>query len=324
MQAYLAQRDVAPLVELLKTYDDEKDAAKCYATLAYLSCAGAGGGPRLSEDMAEMIEAFYLSTSIHDDALDREDEHVRRRGEFSRNSYVVLGDCFFVRLGVALARAMSRIPEARRDVALDRFERYLHDVAESQIRDEHAHGKVPSTVEAIRQMKLRGGTWGRLCTEIPALAGGLADDEARQLGNAAEELFMALTVRDDLRDLEDDLRNGILTLSPATYFEEVEDRPQELSTTMLPSQLESFIDLLHTEGMVSRALNAGRRYATEGVQRLGAFLDGKEDMNWYLLLMIFRLVEKRFEEFTPSHVRRSQLGIGFSGCRPDGLATIGF
>ena len=35
-------------------------------------------------------------------------------------------------------------------------------------------------------------------------------------------------------------------------------------------------------------------------------------MNWYLLLMLFRIMEKRFAAFTPAHVREGKLGAGFA------------
>ena len=317
MHDLLADRDVKPLLDLLHLYDDEKDLAKCYSTFAYVSCSAAGGSRELASRMGEFIEAFYLATSVHDDVLDIHDDHLQKlHGELSSNTYVVLGDCFFVRMGIALARATPLIPEPQRDVVIARYEQYLLDVAESQIVDEHSQGKITNCKAAIRQMELRGGTWGKLCVEIPSLAGGFSTDEASLLGEAGENLFLALTVRDDLMDLRDDLSNGILTLAPAEFLECVgAERPLEAETCFQSTQIDAFIDLLHSDGAIQAALDCGQEYSTNALRIVNKVLKERNDMNWYLLLMLFRIMAKRFEEFTPDDVKRRQLGSGLSGLK---------
>ena len=59
----LKGRNVAPLIELLGVYDDEKDVAKCYSTFAYLSCAGAGGSQGLAETMAVLDSCTHRCAS---------------------------------------------------------------------------------------------------------------------------------------------------------------------------------------------------------------------------------------------------------------------
>jgi len=263
--------------------------------------------------MAEVIEGFYMATSVHDDVLDCADEHVQqKRLSTTANTYMVLGDCFFVQIATALARATPLIPEANRELTVGRFEQYMLDTAESQIADEHSHGKIPTQEEAIRQMKLRGGTWGRLCMEVPALAGGASESEAAELGETGENLFMGLTVRDDLRDLRDDLGNRVLTLAPALFINDYEGDSIDFQTPMEPNQMDALIDLLCSDGAVERSLSCGRDYTTRALAQLREFLDGKDDMNWFLLQMIFRLTNKRIQEFTPEHVLAGRLGIGFS------------
>ena len=312
----LSQRDVDPLLDLLKLYDDEKDLAKCYSSFAYLSCEAAGGTRELASRMGELIEAFYLATSVHDDVLDIHDDHLQTHGDISPNTYIVLGDCFFVRMGIALARATPMIADDQRDAVIERYEQYLLDVAESQVVDEHSQGKPTSRKAAIRQMELRGGTWGRLCVEIPSLAGGLSIEEARMLGQAGENLFLALTVRDDLMDLRDDLSNGILTLAPAVFLESVgADQSWQGQSCYQPTQVDAFVDLLHSDGAIQSALDCGREYSSNALRIVNEVLRDRNDMSWYLLLMLFRIMAKRFEEFTPQDVRDRQLGSGLSGLK---------
>lgn len=314
LEIAFAGREVQPMLELLQTYDNEKDLAKCYSSFAYLSCAGAGGSNELAERMGEVIEAFYLATSIHDDVIDTQDEFVKQiRHRFSTNTHVVLGDCFFVQLGLALARATPLISSDNRNVVIERAETFLLDVAESQIVDEFSQFKKWSSEDALRQMKLRGGTWGRFCVELPALAGGLSEEESRLLGDAGENLFLALTVRDDLRDLQDDIQNGVLTLAPSLYVESLEKRFDHLTPPVAPEQSLALIDLLYSNGAIQQALEQGSHFATKALKQLHDFLDEREAMNWYLLLMLFRLMQKRFEEFSPEHVREGRLGAGFAG-----------
>jgi len=218
----LAGRNVAPLLRLLEIYDDEKDIAKCYAAFAFLSCAGAGGSQVLAETMAKVIEGFYMATSVHDDVLDANDEHVRQhRTLASPNTYMILGD-------------------------------------------------------------------------------------------AGENLFMGLTVRDDLRDLRDDIRNNVLTLAPALFLEGYEGEATEFHQLRDSAQIEALVDLVHCDGAIGRSLARGRDYTTRALAELHGFLRDKDEMNWFLLQMIFRLTNKRIHEFRPDHVRTGELGIGFS------------
>lgn len=309
----LAGRNAAPLIELLEIYDDEKDIAKCYSSFAYLSCAGAGGSQKLAETMARVIEAFYMATSVHDDVLDAADEHVRKhRALASANTSMILGDCFFVEIAAALAQATPMIPAANREVTIAQFERYMLDTAESQIADEHSHGRIPTPDEAVAQMKLRGGTWGRLSMEVPALAGGIDEREASRLGDAGENLFMGLTVRDDLRDLRDDIRNRVLTLAPALLLEDADGPRDEFRQSRDAGQIEALVDLLHSDGAIGTSLARGKDYTRRALAQLREFLADKDDMNWFLLQMIFRLTNKRIQEFTPDNVLAGELGIGFS------------
>ena len=309
----LIGRSAGPLIDLLAVYDDEKDIAKCYSSFAYLSCAGAGGSQKLAETMACVIEGFYMATSLHDDVLDAADEHVRKQStRSSSNTYMILGDCFFVEIASALARATPMIPTANRDVTLARFERYMLDTAESQIADEHSHGKIPTPDEAVAQMKLRGGTWGRLSMEVPALAGGLNEREAARLGDAGEKLFLGLTVRDDLRDLRDDLGNRVLTLAPALMLEGGDAHANEFRSPGDAGQIEALVDLLHSDGAIETSLTRGKDYTRRALALLRDFLADKDEMHWFLLQMIFRLTNKRIQEFTPDDVLSGELGIGFS------------
>ena len=313
----LGSRKVASLFQLLELYDDEKDIAKSYSSFAYLSCLGAGGSQMLAERMAEVIEGFYMATSIHDDVLDSEDEQVRRhRSSVTPNCYMVLGDCYFVQIAASLARAAALMPPDAVAATIERFEQYLLDTAESQIADERSHGQVPTRDWAVGQMRLRGGTWGRLCMEVPALAAGLSEPEASRLGDAGENLFLGLTVRDDLRDLRDDISNGVLTLAPAIFME---GRKSNDSTPMSniqrpieSSQIAALVDLLHSDGAIEASLACGRQYTQRALTLLSEFLDDREGMNWFLLQMVFRLTNKRLQEFTPEDVCNGKLGIGFS------------
>jgi len=159
---------------------------------------------------------------------------------------------------------------------------------------------------------LRGGTWGRLSMEVPALAGGLSESEAAELGDAGENLFMGLTVRDDLRDLRDDIRNNVLTLAPALFLEGYDGEAVEFHRLGESGQIEALVDLVSSDGAVERSLACGRDYTTRALAQLRSFLRDKDKMNWFLLQMVFRLTNKRIHEFTPKHVLTGELGIGFS------------
>lgn len=329
LDAALQDRDATVLLQLLSSYDHERELAKCYSTFAYLSSSGGGADRSLAQSMGELIESFYLATSIHDDLLDAEDELVQhRRQKHSANAHLVLGDCFFVKMAVALGRAMPMVPEANRDAVLASYETRMLDVAESQMVEESAKGRCPSVAEAIRQMQLRGGTWGRFCLEIPALAAGLDQAGARQLGEAGENLFVALTIRDDLRDLADDLGNGVATLAPAFFLSTDDDRASSAhggSTSdalFKPAVTSDVVKLLQTRQAVEQALSEGRGFVRSAVDQLENFLAEKTDTNYYMLLMLFRLFGSRFAEFTVDDVQQGRLGAGLAETMPDGDSLL--
>lgn len=323
LASVLDERSIHAMSHLLATYDSEKNLAKCYATFAYLCSGGAGGSRALSEAMGELIESFYLATSIHDDVVDAEDEEVRTlRKEFTPNTFMVLGNCFFVKLGTSLAKAMPEIAPDRRDEVIELYERFLMDVAESQIVDEQSHWETPSPAAAERQMKLRGGTWGRFCVELPGLAGGLSREEARVIGDAGEKLFLALTIRDDLRDLSDDILNGVLTLAPALFFAGGDPSKWIFDANVDQEAAGKLIDLLHGDGAIQKTLEQGQRHTKDALRILNGFLEHRTDMHWYLLLMLFRLMVKQFQEFTPQHVLEGRLGIGISESAESAMSSL--
>jgi hypothetical protein len=115
-------------------------------------------------------------------------------------------------------------------------------------------------------------------------------------------------------DLHDDLNNGILTLAPAVFLEDAgTQRP--LESCFQPTQVDAFVDLLHSDGAIQAALDCGREYSTIALRLVNEVLEDRNDMDWYLLLMLFRIMAKRFEEFTPQDVREGQLGSGLSGVK---------
>lgn len=286
---------------LLKSYGQDKYMAKSFSIFSYLVARGYQASTALAERYAEIMEAFFLATSIHDDIVDALDEGEKDLRQHALNARIVLGDYFFVELAVQLARIIPEIDPDCREGFLDYFKKEMVVVAESQIMDQRMAGKPYSVESSLQQAEERGGSWGRLVMGSISRACGASDMDCQLLTQAANEFFLALTILDDLQDLSDDIANGIYSLAPSHYLKETGNLQllQEAKGNMKQIRKE-----LEKTASLKFAINTAVEYTEAANHTLDEFLRDKEGMYWFQLKAFFNNLSLQLKGIGGSYFER--------------------
>ncbi len=276
------------LSELAGRYGEDKEMAKSYSIFCFLVAMGYGCDQKRGEDFAEFMEAFFLATSIHDDIIDRADKKNSAISEFTTNEKIVLGDYFFIELAVQLAGLVEKIAPERKGQFLQKFKQEMMVVAKSQLHDQNMAYQVCSPEDSLRQSEDRGGSWGRMAIAGIALACSAPEEDVAILNEAANNIFIALTILDDLRDLEDDLANGIYSLAPCTYVQRTKDLQ-----LIQKGNIKKIKAALAKTGAVEDALRTATVYAEKANDQIEKLIKNKEGMYWFQLKSFFGTIHKQ-------------------------------
>ncbi|MFQ5891768.1 MAG: polyprenyl synthetase family protein, partial [Candidatus Methanofastidiosia archaeon] len=302
------------LLELLDYYESEKELAKIFSCFSFITCEAFGGEEELAEEISRVCEAFFLATSVHDDVVDKKDSSLNELSDVQKaNNFMVLGDILFVKLAVHLSKASRLMSKESFQNVCSKLERYLNLVGKSQLMDGDERYKINSIEKAYTHIKMRGGIWGKIVMEIPALAASAPMEEAEVMGKSGELLFSALTIRDDLEDLEDELRNGVYTLPLILLIRnsEIMRKDEKLLKEFLSERkqdkLKQVMGLLYKYKTVDFALRECVRFCLDANEKLEVVLKDKKGMKWYMIKMIFQMITDSFMRITPEIVRKGLL-----------------
>ncbi len=282
------------LNDMVEVYKDDKMMAKSFSIFTYLVSKGYELNDSLAEQMAEVMEAFFLATSIHDDIIDREDKINDKLSTYSINDRIVLGDYFFVEMAVLMGKITPHLNEMYRDKFLEYFTEEMLVVAKSQMIDQKMVGKKYTIEESLQQSEDRGGSWGRLVMGSVSTACGAKAQEVTLLTEAANNLFVALTILDDLQDLTDDIQNGIYSLAPSYYL----NNDGDISSFKKIKDLKKIKKELQKSGAFKYTLETARNYAAKSNKQLDEFLEDKKGMNWFQLRAFFGTIYKQLSAFS--------------------------
>jgi len=286
------------LGSLIDIYKDDKIMAKSYSIFTYLVAKGYGMTDKLSEQMAELMEAFFMATSIHDDIIDTQDKINDDLVKHNLNDRIVLGDYFFVELVVLMGKISPNLEESDRSQFLDFFTNEMLVVAKSQIIDQKMVARKYTIEESLKQSEDRGGSWGRLVMGSVAAACGADPKEVQLLTEAANNLFVALTLLDDLQDLTDDIQNGVYSLAISYYLNSHGDA----SLLSKVKDIKKIKSELQKSGSVKYTLETARGYAEKAGSQLDEFLVGKEGMSWFQLKAFFDIIHKQLGAFSEGSI----------------------
>ncbi|MFX1255116.1 MAG: hypothetical protein ACFFCZ_26185 [Promethearchaeota archaeon] len=203
------------LQNLLTFYKAESMVAQLFAAVGSFICSSFGGTQERANFVAKTLESFFLASSIHDDAVDIYDTE---KGDYPTSLQVISGDIFFVSLAKYLALATRDVPLDSAKKAIDNLIKYLRIIGKYQVLERKTN--IRSANEALVHTRYLGAIQGRMAVEFGATLGSTATDEdITQAGDIGEKLFFALTIRDDLSDLIDDLANGVFTWPVCLMYE---------------------------------------------------------------------------------------------------------
>ncbi|QNO15269.1 polyprenyl synthetase family protein [Alkalicella caledoniensis] len=276
---------------ILEIYKEDKIMAKSFSIFTYLVAKGYGKDEIIAERIAEIMEAFFLATSIHDDIIDCEDKINEKLMDQKLNDRIVLGDYFFVELAVLMGKLTPHLKEDVRDKFLEYFTNEMLVVAKSQMIDQKMIKKKYSIQESLKQSEDRGGSWGRLVMGSVATACEANIKEVQLLTEAANNLFIALTILDDLQDLTDDIKNGIYSLAPSYYL----DNHGDISLFNKVKDIKKIKKELQKNGAFKYTLETAKGYGAKASALLDQFLVDKEGMNWFQLKAFFGTIYKQLD-----------------------------
>lgn len=283
---------------LIGKYKDDKIMAKSFSVFTYIVSKGYNVSEELAEQMAEVMEAFFLATSIHDDIIDRNDKINDTLNDYSINDRIVLGDYFFVEMAVLMGQISPKIDEPYRTKFLEYFTEEMLVVAKSQMIDQKMVGEKYTEEHSLKQSEDRGGSWGRLVMGSVATACGAPKEEVELLTCAANNLFISLTILDDLQDLKDDIQNGIYSLAPSYYL----NNGGNLSLIKKAKDMTKIGKELQKSGAIKYALKTSRNYAGKAQLQIDEFLQDKEGMNWFQLKAFFGSIYKQLNAFSDTSI----------------------
>lgn len=286
------------LDSLIDKYKEDKIMAKSFSVFTYIVSKGYNLGDELAEQLAEVMEAFFLATSIHDDIIDSQDKINDTLGDYTVNDRIVLGDYFFVEMAVLMGKISPKLEEPFRTKFLEYFTQEMLVVAKSQMIDQKMVGKKYTLEDSLKQSEDRGGSWGRLVMGSVATACGAPTEEVDLLTKAANNLFISLTILDDLQDLKDDIQNGIYSLAPSYYL----NNGGNSNLIKKAKDMAKIGKELQKSGAIKYTLKTARDYAGKAQFQIDEFLQDKEGMNWFQLKAFFGSIYKQLNAFSDTSI----------------------
>lgn len=286
----LESAGMSRLADLSKLYGEDSHMAKSYSIFCFLVAMGYNCEQEKGEAFAELMESFFLATSIHDDIVDQADRKNESLSSFSINERIVLGDIYFIELSLRLAALTQLIDQQNRDRFLQYFKHEMLVVAKSQLKDQAMAYKTYTPEESLQQSADRGGSWGRAAMGSVAIACGVPEDEVNLLTDAANNIFVALTILDDLQDLEDDLQNGIYTLAPSYYAHTTGD-----TVLFKKGSFKKINQALIKSGALDYTLQTACDYADRASRELDEIIAEKEGMYWFQMKSFFSIIGQQLK-----------------------------
>ncbi|QLG51098.1 hypothetical protein [Natrinema halophilum] len=188
----------------------------------------------LAATLASIPTNLFVTSALHDDAIDKADEWGADRKR-RLNEHVSVGDLIFTNVAETVATA----PDA---VDLTPALETARKIGTGQLAEETFDGSNATVDDAIARIEARGSVWGELAVRIVAATGGYSDAQLEALRTIATNSLFVLTVIDDLADLPEDIENDVTTL-PLVYFD---GDPDEYGST------EAVIDAVLTSDVPDR------------------------------------------------------------------------
>lgn len=162
----------------------------------------------LAATMAEIPTNLFVTSSLHDDAIDEAEAWDDRKRRL--NEHVTAGDLVFTNV----LEAAHAVPA---DVDLAPVLAVTRAIGTGQLREERLEPSSATPADAIDRIEQRGAVWGDLAVALVRAVGGYSRVQRDALRRVATNAMFVLTVADDVEDLPEDVDNGVASLPVALY-----------------------------------------------------------------------------------------------------------
>ncbi|WP_226481709.1 class 1 isoprenoid biosynthesis enzyme [Natrinema amylolyticum] len=164
----------------------------------------------LAETLASIPTDLFVTSALHDDAIDDSDEWDTDRKR-RLNEHVSVGD-------IAFTNVVEAVADAPEDSDLDPVLETVREIGAGQLAEAEFDAATATVDDAIARVEARGGVWGELAVALVATSGRYSNVQLDHLRTIATNGLFVLTVIDDLADLPEDLENDVATL-PLVCFD---------------------------------------------------------------------------------------------------------
>lgn len=198
--------DLSPAVRA--TYERYTDQGGLLGAFTYAAVVLETGDDELAAAMASIPTNLFVTSSLHDDAIDESDDWDDRKRRL--NAHVTLGDLVYT----DVVETAASLPD---DVDLAPVLEAVRRIGTGQLREDALDPATATLEDAIARVEERGTVWGDLAVALVDAVGGFSAAQRDRLRRATRNAMFVLTVIDDVEDLPADIDNGVVNVPIALY-----------------------------------------------------------------------------------------------------------
>lgn len=171
-------------------------------------------------DLQCAVELAHTASLIHDDVVDVSN---KRRGTETLNA--LYGDKYAILAGdYTLSVALKKIVALNNADITRNFLDVFSEMASGEISQLISNGQIPTLEEYLTKTKQKTAGLFKVSLKSAAMLAGLSR-EAEQWGNFAFNFGIAFQIKNDLKDIDADIKNGTYT-APVIFSQ----NPEEITT----------------------------------------------------------------------------------------------
>ncbi|WP_440765849.1 hypothetical protein [Natronorubrum sp. DTA7] len=194
----------------------------------------------LAATLASIPTALFVTSSLHDDAIDESDDWTGNRKQ-RMNEHVTLGDLAFT----SVLEAANSLPH---EIDLSPILETVRQIGRGQLGEETLEPSTATLEDAIARVDERGSVWADLAVSLIGAVDSYSDNQLERLRTVTRDAMFVLTVVDDVEDLPEDVANGVASVPTALYDGDLStcDSPAAIADSFLasdaPRRLEALFD----------------------------------------------------------------------------------
>ncbi|WP_440769676.1 hypothetical protein [Natronorubrum sp. DTA28] len=229
----------------------------------------------LAATLASIPTALFVTSSLHDDAIDESDDWTGNRKR-RLNEHVTLGDLAFT----SVLEAANSLPD---EIDLSPVLETVRQIGRGQLGEEALEPTTATLEDAVARVDERGAVWADLAVSLVGAVDGYSEDQLERLRTVTRHAMFVLTVVDDVEDLPEDVANGVASVPTALYDGDLSacDSPAAIANSFLASDAPRRLGALFADRRA--ALETGVRDLAETMDRPNAaILDAvARALTWY-------------------------------------------